>query len=79
MWRAIDQNGEVLVQPRRDLFAALRFFHKLLRQLVTSVIITDRLRSYAAAKRIIMPRVAHRQHRSEQSGRDWSMPSVTQP
>src|SRR3954463_13314527 len=27
------------------------------------VIVTDKLRSYAAAKRVIMPHVAHRQHR----------------
>ena len=29
----------------------------------TTRIITDKLRSYGAAKRIVMPGVAHRQHR----------------
>ena len=68
LWRAVDQNGvvlDILVQPKRDRFAAIRFFRKLLH--VTGcrprVIITDKLRSYAAAKRIVMPGVAHRQHR----------------
>lgn len=55
----------ILVQPRRNRFAAIRFFRKLLR--VTGrrpfVIITDKLRSYRAAKRIVLPGVAHRQHR----------------
>ena len=56
LWRVIDQNGvviDILVQPKRDRFAAMRFFRKLLR--VTGrrhprVIVTDKLRSYAAAK-----------------------------
>jgi putative transposase len=51
--RAVDQHGvviDILVQPKRDRFAAIRFFRKLLR---TSgrhprVIITDRLRDSAA-------------------------------
>ena len=33
LWRAVDQNGvviDILVQPRRDRWAALRFFRKLL-------------------------------------------------
>jgi len=69
LWRAVDQNGvviDILVQPRRDWFAALRFFRKLLRAnggRHPRVIVTDKLRSYAAAKRMVMPRVAHRQHR----------------
>lgn len=68
LWRAVDQNGvvlDILVQPKRDRFAALRFFRKLLRAAGgrPRVIVTDKLRSYAAAKRIVMPRVAHRQHR----------------
>jgi putative transposase len=68
LWRAVDQNGvviDILVQPRRDRFAAMRFFRKLLRPLRVRlrVIVTDKLRSYAAAKRIVMPGVAHRQHR----------------
>ena len=66
LWRAVDQDGEVLdilVQPRRDKQAAKRFFRKLLKglQYVPRVIITDKLRSYAAAKAEIMPEVLHRQ------------------
>jgi putative transposase len=68
LWRAVDQNGvvlDILVQPRRNRFAAIRFFRKLLRATARRprVIITDKLRSYAAAKRIVLPGVAHRQHR----------------
>ena len=68
LWRAVDQNGvvlDILVQPKRDRFAAIRFFRKLLRATGREprVIITDKLRSYGAAKRVIMPDVAHRQHR----------------
>jgi putative transposase len=68
LWRAVDQNGvvlDILVQPKRDRFAAMRFFRKLLRGTGRKprVIITDKLRSYGAAKRVVMPGVAHRQHR----------------
>jgi putative transposase len=68
LWRAVDQNGvvlDILVQPKRDRFAAMRFFRKLLRATGREprVIITDKLRSYGAAKRVVMPGVAHRQHR----------------
>ena len=69
LWRAVDQNGDVidiLVQPKRDCFAAIRFFRKLLRangRRRPRVIVTDKLRSYAAAKRVVMAGVAHRQHR----------------
>jgi putative transposase len=34
LWRAVDQKGvviDILVQPKRDRFAAIRFFRKLLR------------------------------------------------
>ena len=68
LWRAVDQHGrvlDILVQSRRNAKAAKRFFRKLLRglQYVPRVIVTDKLRSYAAAKREIMPGVEHRQSR----------------
>jgi putative transposase len=68
LWRAVDQDGyvlDILVQRRRDKRAAKRFFRKLLKRLtyVPRVIITDKLRSYGAAKREILPGVEHRQHR----------------
>ena len=66
LWRAVDENGvviNILVQPKRDRWAALRFFRKLLHVAVRlpRVIITDKLRSYAAAKKLIMPDIEHRQ------------------
>lgn len=68
LWRAFDQDGnilDILVQSRRNKHAAKRFFCKLLKglQYVPRVIITDKLKSYAAAKRENMPGVEHRQHK----------------
>ena len=68
LWRAVDQEGhvlDILVQRRRDKQAAKQFFRKLLKGLayVPRVIVTDKLKSYAAAKREILPGVEHRQHR----------------
>jgi len=69
LWRAVDQEGtvlDILVQRRRDKRAAKKFFRKLLKGLtyVPRVIITDKLKSYGAAKREILPGVEHRQHRA---------------
>jgi putative transposase len=68
LWRAVDQDGnilDILVQRRRDKHAAKTFFRKLLKGLayVPRVLITDKLKSYGAAKREILPDVEHRQHR----------------
>src|SRR5258708_347997 len=69
LWRAVDQDGNVLdirvAKPTRTAKAAKRFFRKLLKglQYVPRVIITDKLKSYAAAKREILPGVEHRQHK----------------
>jgi putative transposase len=68
LWRAVDQDGfvlDVLVQSRRDTKAAKRLFRKLLKRQgrAPRVLITDKLKSYAAAKRQIMPGVEHRQHK----------------
>jgi putative transposase len=68
LWRAVDQHGnvlDVLVQSRRSKKAAKRFFRKLLKGLryVPRVIVTDKLGSYGAAKREILPGVEHRQSR----------------
>jgi putative transposase len=68
LWRAVDQHGnvlDILVQSRRNTHAAKRFFRKLLKglQYVPRVIITDKLKSYGAAKREILPGVEHRQHK----------------
>src|SRR5712691_5466759 len=69
LWRAVDQEGnvlDILVQRRRDKRAAKKFFRKHLKGLtyVPRVIVTDKLKSYSAAKREILPGVEHRQSRS---------------
>jgi putative transposase len=68
LWRAVDQDGhilDILVQRRRNKQAAKKFFRKLLKGLtyVPRVLITDKLKSYGAAKRDMLPGVEHRQHR----------------
>jgi hypothetical protein len=57
---------DILVQSRRNKKAAKKFFRKLLKGLtsVPRVIITDKLKSYSAAKRELLPGVAHRQSHS---------------
>jgi putative transposase len=52
------------VQRRRDKTTAKKFFRKLLKgcRYVPWVIVTDKLKSYEAAKREILPSVEHRQH-----------------
>jgi putative transposase len=64
LWRAVDQDGDtidLLVQKRRNKQAAKRFFHKLLKGQCASPrrIVTDKLKSYSAALREIMPAVPH--------------------
>src|SRR5215813_12186336 len=57
---------DILVQSRRNTQAAKKFFRELLKELqyVPQVIITDKLKSYGAAKRESLPGVEHRQSRS---------------
>jgi putative transposase len=55
LWRAVDDEGEVLdllVQRRRDKAAAVKLMRKLLKKqgFAPDVLVTDRLRSYSAAK-----------------------------
>ncbi len=68
LWRALDQDGYVLdeiVQIRRDTKAAKRLLIRLLRKQghKPKRIITDKLHSYGAAKREVMPSVEHRSHK----------------
>lgn len=68
LWRAVDLDGfvlDVLVQSRRDKKAATRLMRKLLKRNghPPRVMITDKLRSYGAAKHEIMPGVEHRSHK----------------
>ena len=64
LWRAVDQDGDVLdilVQKHRNKRAAKRFFRKLLKSLCYAPrrIVTDKLRSYGAARKEVLPDVIH--------------------
>ena len=64
LWRAIDQDGEVVdvfLQARRDGAAAKRFFRRLLRSHggEPRKIVTDKLRSYPVAQRCVIPEAIH--------------------
>ena len=64
LWRAIDQDGEVVnvfLQRRREGTAAKRFFKRLLRASGNEPrrIVTDKLRSYGVAHREIIPDTIH--------------------
>jgi putative transposase len=68
LWRAVDQHGavlDVLVQSRRDRHAARRLTRKLLRKHRRSprVLITDKLKSSAAANRDLGLNGEQRQHK----------------
>ncbi|WP_456632629.1 IS6 family transposase [Bradyrhizobium sp. USDA 10063] len=69
LWRAVDQNGfvlDVLIQRRRDSRAAQRLMKRLLKSAGTPprVMITDKLRSYGAARAKMGLHVEHRQHKA---------------
>ena len=57
LWRAVDHEGEVLesyVIKRHDRKAALKFFRKTMKRFgPPHVIVTDLLRSYGAAMKVI--------------------------
>src|SRR5215211_6300578 len=68
LWRAVDQHGvvlDILLQSRRNAKAAERLLRKPLKKqgIAPRVMITDKLASYGAAKREVMPGVEHRQHK----------------
>jgi putative transposase len=68
LWRAFDQEGYVLdeiVQTRRNTKAAKRMLKRLLKKqgCPPQRLITDKLGSYAAARRQIMPAIEHRSHK----------------
>lgn len=68
LWRAVDQDGYVLdeiVQTRRNTTAAKRLLIRLLKKqgIKPKRMISDKLRSYGAAKRQLMPDVEHRSHK----------------
>jgi putative transposase len=66
LWRAIDQESQVLdilVQKSRDTKAAQRFFRKLVKgvRYAPRQLVTDKLRSYGAARRALLPGIGHSQ------------------
>src|SRR4051794_27664005 len=68
LWRAGDQDGvvlDVLIQSRRDKQAARCLLRKLLKRQgrAPRVMVTDKLASYPAAKKELMPGVEHRRHK----------------
>ena len=77
LWRAVDQDGEVVdvyLQEKRDGAAAKRFFKRLLRSHGSEPrkIVTDKMRSYGVAHRELVPDVIHstelyENNRAEQS------------
>ena len=68
LWRAVDQHSVVLeeiLRPRRDKRAAKRLLVKLMKRcgFMPKRIITDKLRSYGAAKREVAPSLDHWSHK----------------
>lgn len=68
LWRAVDQHGVVLdeiLQPRRDKRAAKRLLVRLIKRhgIVPKRIVTDKLRSYDAARREVAPGLDHWSHK----------------
>ncbi|WP_114963867.1 IS6 family transposase [Tritonibacter mobilis] len=68
LWRAVDQHGVVLdeiLQARRNKRAAKRLLVRLMKRtgLVPKRIVTDKLRSYGAAKREVAPGLDHWSHK----------------
>jgi transposase-like protein len=66
LWRAVDDEGEVLdllVQRRRDKAAAVKLMRRLLKKqgFAPDVLVTDKLRSYGAAKSEIGLSARHHQ------------------
>jgi putative transposase len=63
LWRAVDQDGEVVdvyLQTRRDAKAAKRFFQRFLKSGgMPREIVTDKLRSYGLAHRSLIPEAKH--------------------
>ena len=77
LWRAVDQDGEVVdvyLQAKRDGAAAKRFFRRLLRShgAEPKKIVTDKLRSYGVAHRELIPETIHSTERYENNRAEQS-------
>ncbi|MBA4310909.1 MAG: IS6 family transposase [Chlorobiaceae bacterium] len=98
LWRAVDKDGielDILLQKMRNAKAAIRFFKRLLTHYcqIPRVLVTDKLKSYSKAKRILLPKTKHRAHKrlnnrcenshqatreKERQFRKFKKPSLTQ-
>ncbi len=83
LWRAVNEGGDVidiLVQSRRNRRAAIRFFRKLLKRQGREPrrLITDKLRSYSAAHRTVMPSVVHSTRQYENNRAEVSHQPIRQ-
>jgi putative transposase len=76
----VDEDGDVIVQSRRNRGAAARFFRKLLKGQGREPrrLITDKLRSYAAAHRTAMPSVVHSTRQYENNRAELSHQPIRQ-
>ena len=77
LWRAIDQDGDeidILVQKRKNKAAAMRFFKRLLKgqEGMPLKVVTDKLASYSAAKKELIPSVEHSTVQYENNGCELS-------
>lgn len=68
LWRLVDAEGEeieVLLQRRRDAKSAIRFLKKALKRTGSPprFMVTDKLRSYNKAHRVILKKSEHRSHK----------------
>lgn len=68
LWRAVYEDGnvlDILMQRRRNKAAAKKFLKKLLKKqgYAPRMLVTDKLKSYAAAKKELLPTVEHWQHK----------------
>lgn len=68
LWRLVDKDGEeieVLLQRRRDAKSAIRFLKKALKRIGNPprVMVTDKLRSYNKAHRVMLKKSEHRSHK----------------
>lgn len=68
LWRCVDQDDnvvDILIQKCKDKSAAKRFFRKMMTHQGQSPrrMVTDKLRSYGAARKEVMPSVVHCQDR----------------
>ena len=81
LWRAVDDEGEVLdllVQRRRDKAAAEKLMRKLLKKqgFAPDVLVTDKLRSYRAARSEIGLSARHEQGLRKNNRAENSHPPV---